>query len=188
MNAKAVSDVGRALKKLLEAYSKANLVLAKVTEVDKQERTISVVDIDNEEVKYSDVLIQASDSDGLGLCVFPQLDSQVLIGLVSEPMADEFEATAVLLMTSQIESYELRIGSQSLVIDASGFALNEGQNGGLVKVAPLVSVLNGLVDRVNNHQHSYASPGGPAITTPEPNSVPIAMVQASEISNPVILH
>ena len=92
---------------------------------------------------------------------------------------------------------EIRItsngGTQKLSADKIQF--NEGENGGLVKIDPLVEKVNNLESKVNsliqgfnNHVHPDPTSGITGIPSNSGTIAPLATTQKTELENPIVLH
>jgi len=110
--------------------------LAKVLSVDETARSC--------EVEYpqggtdSEVRLQAKMEITEGIVLIPKVNSDVLIGYLSENVA-------FVISTAEIDKVIITIGNSELKIESSTITMNGGNLGGLVKVSPLVSAYNNVV-------------------------------------------
>lgn len=143
-----------ALMKLMQQSKPMHTVLCKVEAVDITEATCDAAPVDGSPIYYKVRLRATIDSSQAGIIIIPVIGSYVLVGCISD--IDDFR---YVILYDQIQSIE---------IVCDDIRLNGVGNGGVVKVSELISAINRLETIVSSHQHAYASPGGPAVTTPSP--------------------
>lgn len=156
---------------------------ARVIAVDKAARQVTVMVAGDEAESVASLMSIAGGEDGL--VTFPSVDSDVLVGLLGNN-----DAEMVILATSSIDGFELRINGLSLIMDGQQIKLGGEAGGGLVLVAPLVAKLNALQQQLNNHQHTVVVPAVPAtvVTTPEPvSNPPLAPINQSELASKTVV-
>lgn len=150
MNAK--DEFKRAIRDFADAGRMPLLRWAMVKKVDKEEKTMTVVGVEDD-LEYYDVEL------GLGsVFVYPPEDSTVLIGIV------EGQASAAFLLSAE--------KAERIEVEANvEIALNGGDNGGMVLVGNLVCALNKIQQDVNNLKTAIsgwtplAQDGGAALKT-----------------------
>ncbi|MCO5229595.1 MAG: hypothetical protein M9958_00425 [Chitinophagales bacterium] len=130
----------------------------KVKAIDIQNLT---VDIEIQAgVVIFDVRLRAVISDNTGIYVIPAKDSICTIAKIE--MGQDY----ILIASSQIDKFIIRIQEVTLEVTKDGFAFNDGQLKGLVKITELVQQLNTLENKVNQivawtgtHLHSGSGAG-----------------------------
>lgn len=169
-----------AFVKLLEvALRKAvpsSLVPGKVTSVDKEKRTC---DIEREgQPELFGVRLNAIIDNTESHCtVFPKEGSFVIAGLMG--------GAYVVLVTSEVESLEGKIGEQSFVFNTDGWAYNNGKLGGMVKIEKMVEWMDKVYSDLQTlktqlQTHPVAGKGAPLAL---PFNVTAAKPQKSMFEN-----
>lgn len=157
-----------------------NLILLMKKQIPVQTCWVTAKEIQWEEgtMTCTDILSDLDMWDvflGLGsVKIKPKIGSKCLLGIVNNN-----EGLGYLIFAEEID--EIAITSDLVNI-------NDGKNGGLIKIEELVKKINALEERLNTHQHSYATPSGPAITTANPTEIPLAATKKSELENPKVKH
>ena len=123
------------------------LVLAKVKQVDGQTCTVSIGDLQLNEVRLRAVV----NDEESGILVTPKVGSMVMITDLSNSTKRDW----AVVMVSEIDKIEI----------------NGGKNGGLIRIEDLVSRLNAIEDDINNLKTTLtgwtpvAQDGGAALKT-----------------------
>lgn len=163
--------IKRAIKKL--AGVPVILDRARVISVDKNEATC-VVQLVADDTQIDGVKLQPITNDGddkaLGITLYPAAGSYVIIGQVDNDSTD-----LVVIRTTVIESIALDTATAlKLLITSDGqislnavkMVFNDGNNGGIPLVEPLVNVIadlqkkfNDLVEAFRSHVHPGVQPG-----------------------------
>jgi hypothetical protein len=197
------------LKQLTNAVmgSLPNSIVGEVIAVDAQALTCDIkpnggyaplLDVRLRSTVNVDDAGNALPSRAQGVYALPKVGSYVLAEPIGKQSAayyvsaySEVDKVLIIIGDTQIEMEAPRIA-----IDSDKVSFNQGTNGGLVLVSPLVNKLNSLTQKVNEletllatHVHTSAAPGTPT-TPPVPVIVPspIAPAAVSELSNPNIEH
>lgn len=87
-------------------------------------------------------LRSVADGDNIGVIVVPAIDSHVVFAAI------EGQSDYVVLKTSKIDK---------VIVNAPDVIINQGENGGLVKVAALTSRLNALEQDLNTLKQVFAT-------------------------------
>ena len=146
-----------------------------VESVDQSKSTCDVfTDHGNEEnSKLFNIRLRATiDNKKNGVTIFPKPGTWVLISKIGNK--DSYFVSQY----SEIDVITLIIGEQKLNISNEGFAINDGENGGLINIINLTEKINELIDKFNNHKHSgivtvvSGGSGVPAVGTPGNTATP----------------
>lgn len=145
------------------------LMLAEVVEVDRVERTCTVLD---DGVEHYGVRLQPIIEKDGGFGLFPKLGAFVLIAKIEG--GDLYLVTA-----SEYDSVVLKIDDTSLLLDKNGIVANGGDNSGMVKIDNMIEWMNKVYSDLTNLKtqlatHPVAGNGSPlgltiAVSTPKPN-------------------
>lgn len=153
MGTEAVDEFYKLFKKHLDNNKQAQIRLATCKEVDWEEKTMTAVGI-SDNLEYYDVSL------GLGYkFIKPKVETDCIIGILEGE-----ECVTFLIDAMEVEE----------------IIINEGKNGGLIKIQELTDKVNELVDWCKNHTHTNASFSGTigstavtgAITVPAPIEAP----------------
>ncbi len=137
-----MSDLRNIIRQLAQPDGETVALICTVDSVDKAARTIDCSPI-NEGAPLLGVNLQANQGADLGLCLFPEVGSYVVVGFVADG------AAGVVLLTEKIESVDIVIGGTSVKIDNTAVTFNGGSLGGLVKVQELADRLNNIENDIN---------------------------------------
>lgn len=110
--------------------------LAKICQVDSvsiSRRTADCIPIDGS-APFLDANLQADQDNNKGVLLVPRIGSYVLVCQTS------FGQAAAVILTDDVEQ---------LIIDTDQITINQGDNGGLVNIQPLVDRLNRLENQLN---------------------------------------
>ncbi len=149
-------------------------ILGKVIKLNEDEKTCNVEPLNEDAILYDVRLSSVLDSPQ-GLCVFPKLDSIVIVVLLDE-------ASAYIGLVNEVKKIELKIDNtyisvikDKILIDCNvdnGIVFNGGGLGGMVVVGNLVTayndlvgVVNQLITKFNTHTHPVATTGTAAAQT-----------------------
>lgn len=152
------------------------------------------------DVVLNDVKIKPiinSDSTQLGLIIFPAVQSFVTVGQVDDNNTD-----IVIISSTVIESIALDTDTAlNLLVTADGkinlnmvaLTLNNGKNGGIPLLNPLVNIIlklqqqvNTLITTFNAHVHAVAGAATSPTATPGP-PVTAPLIKTTDIANKVIM-
>lgn len=183
------------LRDLLLQAVKENVkktVTGTVIAVDKKNSTCDVKPL-NGEAEYLDVKLKAViDGNDLGLVLFPEVGSSVIVAIVEDKATDAFVA-----QYSEIESCLMVVGKKfklflnqggRLEVDADQVVFNGGKNGGLINIISLVAKVNQLEQKVDSIVANIKKP--PALGVPvDPVTQPIIVhTQRKELEDTKITH
>jgi len=115
---------------------------ASVLAVNQSERTCDCQPL-NGDADIFGVRLQAVIDETTGIYIVPKQGSYVIGGFL-------IKNDAFIILCSEIESFEIVIGSMSFKMDGSKIIMNEGNLGGLVKIQDLVNKLNLLKSDINS--------------------------------------
>ncbi len=126
-------------------------IYCKICQVDKiyeDTRTIDCTPLDDDQAPILGVNLQANQNSDHGIVVYPTVGSYVVVAFLSQ-------ATAVVVLTDQIDKIQLRIRDTTVDVDQKQIVFNGGDLGGLIKIEELTGKLNGLTQTVNNLIANY---------------------------------
>jgi hypothetical protein len=156
-----MTDEARALEALRKMTATApEIITGKVFRVNEQERTCDI-DLLDGRVRFG-VHLQASAAVADGVLMVPKDGAMIVAGQLNG------SKNYSLVNADAIDKIIWKIGSQTFEMTEDGFEFNGGSKGAMVVIASLVQQLNRLEQKMSTHQHAYVSPGGPAVTTPDP--------------------
>lgn len=184
-------EIKESLNRFVNKKTANGAFVAKVTDVDKSNTTIDVVDsLDNE---IFNVRLKATSSeDKNGFVVYPAIDSFVIVA----PLAQSKNAFYV-GATTEVESTVLYVDDKEKLtitkdqIHFDGNNGNEGNNGGLVKVVPLFDRIQKLENTLNSlliHYKAHVHPDAVKMTVPIPISTIDPVITQDQIENSNITH
>ena len=127
------------------------ILTAQVKSVGEMTCTVCIDDLELTDVRLRAVVNTETEQ----LLIKPKTGSYVLIADLSGGSFSKF----AVISYSEIESVNLKIGEQTLLINKDGFVLNGGDFGGLIKIQELTNKLNELVKAFNAHTHTVATQG-----------------------------
>jgi hypothetical protein len=132
----AIEQLSEALKNLIKKYQNSNLLIAKVSSVNKDNSTFNAVLLEDETAELLDVRLKPNVGEVSGFLIYPAVHS-----LVTVLRSDNKEC--FLLQCEKIEAILLKNEADfSLEISASGdLIFNGGELGGLVKAKTLQAEL-----------------------------------------------
>lgn len=99
------------------------------------------------------IRLRASEADNDShILIKPKLNTPVIVGSLSGDLRE-----LVVLAVDQVEEVE---------VHATKITINDGQNGGLIKISDLTEKINGLVNTFNSHTHqgAHGPTGTPLVT------------------------
>lgn len=114
---------------------------ASVTEVDKDEWTCTVK-LDND-VELHNVQLKAVKEAANGCVLIPKVDSEVQVLRLGE---DDY----LVVSTEEVDETIFIAAGTKLVMNKDGLFINDGNNGGMVKVDGLVTRLNNIETDIND--------------------------------------
>lgn len=137
-------DIAEAIKKLA-GLTEMPFVIGKASNVEARTCTVSPVDggADLEKVRLN----AYSDGDQ-GLIIKPKDGTYVIVGMISE-------VDALVLMCYEIDSVEAVLGDTNFKITKGEILFNGGSNGGLIKIADLVSKINDVENDINSLKQAF---------------------------------
>lgn len=115
--------------------------ICKVVAIDEDARTVDVEPID-EDAPVLGVNLQANQKSRLGIVAYPKVGSWVTVGIIDN-------VCGIVLLTDEVEKYEVVVGDMSIVASEEGIVMNGGTLGGMVKVEDLVIRLNLIEEDIN---------------------------------------
>lgn len=163
-----MTQLAKAIQQLANTHLRddVSVCIGEVTSVDVDARTCTVTTIGGNAVTdLVDVHLMAAVGDGL--LVVPEIDSAVVV-MWSKRMQP------CVVMYSDIKEIYLTASNR--------ITLNEGEFGGLVKVADLVDRLNKLEDAFNALNSKVNT------LAPTPVILPLAPTVRAQIENPNVTH
>lgn len=107
------------------------------------------------------------------LTIYPAEGSTVLVGII-----ENMKTEAVVMRCSEIQKVSIKIGEQTLVLDKDGLVLNDGKNGGVMKITEVVS----WMQKVNSDLQTLKSLL--STSTVAGNGAPLAIVFNPTTPNP----
>lgn len=153
-----MNNIRNVISQLAKSGGDTVAMVCTVDAVDKKARTIDCTPID-EGAPLLGVNIQANQGSDIGMCVFPEIGSYVVVGFMSDG------AAAMVMLTDRIESAEIVIGTVSAVMNADGVTVSSGEStikvtagdiifnggelGGLVNIAELTGRFNAIERDIN---------------------------------------
>ena len=159
-------NIADTIRKLAQSGKQTTALICVVDSVDKEARTIDCSPLD-ESAPILGVNLQANQQCSCGIVIFPRVGSFVVVGFVADGSA------GVVLMTDEIESCEVTIKDNSIlinedkvllnvadtktVINKDGIVMNGGELGGLVKIKELEDNLKQLKDYVEAMKQAVAN-------------------------------
>lgn len=153
MGTGAIDEFYSLFRKHLDNNKQDQIRFATCKEVDWEEKTMTAIG-GTDDLEYYDVSL------GFGyLIIKPKIGTDCIIGIL-----DGEESITFLIDAKEVEE----------------IIINEGKNGGLIKIQELTDKINELVDWCKNHTHTNASFSGTiggvsatgAITVPTPIEAP----------------
>lgn len=190
--------IQRAVTRLAQLNIDAPMDRGVVLSVDKNAYSCSVQLVSNDSVLDTVKLkpiVNDNNPDELGLVFFPVVGSYVTVGQIDNDNIDLF-----VIGFTQIESVSWQTNtSLGLSVTADGkvgfnantLTLNNGNNGGIPLLKPLVNVILGLQQQVNQlittfntHVHPVAGGVTGPTATPGP-AVTVKTIKPADIANPV---
>jgi hypothetical protein len=120
---------------------------ASVVKIDGQECTVEIAGLQIDKVK----LCVFNNDEASNYIITPEVNSVVLVADLSQ---GELRDLAV-----------ISCQRASKITYSADVVINEGNNGGLVKITELTDKINKLVDAFNNHTHTVSTTGTAAAQT-----------------------
>jgi len=156
-----------------------------VKSVEKTKAICSVALLENEEIVFENVRLQAIDNEqDNGVLLFPKAESSVIIGKM------DYVDSYFVAMFSEVEEVSWKLdGMERLKITASQIILNEGSKGAMVEIAKLKSRLNSIENAFNallNHYkiHNHLHPLGPTVAFVVPSTqMNLQITQENDLAN-----
>lgn len=185
-----MSEIAALIKKIAGSGKQVNSFPAQVVSVDKDAQTCEVKRADNDLSLFDVRLTPGGEQSGY-FVAYPVAGSYVL---VSELGNNVFYCSLISETENfgyfAIDGLTINAGSSfKCLLNANGLVFNDGLNGGLVTIVSLIAKLNALESRMASHQHSYVSPTGPLITTPDPiTNTALPVSQISDLEDTKIKH
>ena len=162
-------DIAQIIKTLAKGDAPLSCMVATVTAVDKNARTIDCEPI-NEEAPLLGVNLQANQNSAVGVVQFPRVGSFVVVGFLADG------AAGAVLVCEDVEEVQVVVtdpDTASLIINEKGVAMNGGSLGGLVKVEDVTKRFNLLEKDINKLKDTLAK------WTPTPNDGGAALKTAA---------
>lgn len=154
-----MSRISDALYRRINGALRATVFPGKVIAVDTSNYTCDVEPSDGGATFFNVRLKPVSDSDGNGIIVIPEVDSDVLVGVT-----DLNQDSTFVVQFGKVKSYLVKTTSGTLEVDAAGTIKLNGDNlGGLIKINSLIQELNAsnqLLLAIKNVLTSWAPVSG----------------------------
>ena len=168
-------DTVAKLRKVFDSYFSVPLMVvpAIVKSFDSEQKTVDCEPIDGS-ADINDVRIKASVGEAEGVEIIPAIDSPVLVALILNN-----ENAGFVVSWSKVEKVIIK---PSVEIQLNGDAL-----GGLCRIDPLLTKINQLETKIQNHQHLSANPGQPTTRDLATNPM-FNNTEKSEIENEKVKH
>jgi len=178
-------ELEEGLKKLSKAEDA--FFLAKVISIDDDKFTLDI-DVDDFEI-YDVRLKSIIDSEQVSIIVIPEKGSSVMVGRQAKNVffvikVNEIKAVKILFKDGL-----------KTVLDKDGIVINDGQFGGLIKVAELVNKINSLENTVNSlitsyKAHTHTAPSGGTGTPLPPVTVGLLnpITKINDLENTKVKH
>ncbi len=116
--------------------------VANVVFIDKVK---GVCTVEDGKLNYSGVKLSAVvNGEGNKFYLFPKVGSVILVSPIHEDIKNLYVEAF-----SEIEEVNISVGDQNFKMTGAGFVINNGLNGGLVKVDALLSKINALETSFN---------------------------------------
>lgn len=136
------SNFGQIIKHISKTSDEVYAKVCEVLEVNQSEKTVDVKPIDGT-AEIFDVRLQAESETG-GLVLFPKKGSVVLVVFINKN-------SAMVVNTSEITNYELKITNCELSIDKEGFLLKKENE-------TLKKLMADLLDAIKAMSFTLATP------------------------------
>lgn len=149
-----MSELKKAIKKLAENSDEVYSCIAKVVEVNTDERTVDVRPIDGAAEIYG-VRLQSSMDSKVGVVSFPKMGSKVIVTFINE-------LTGFVALAEEIEEIQINIGQQSFRLDKKGIAQSSATNDLAKSVDDLFGHMEGILSLLQTFSVICASPGSPS--------------------------
>ena len=168
-----------------------SVMLGSVVSTDENKGLCAVSPVGSE-VTINDIRVRSLSDKGNGIYIIPKKDSKVLIENIDG--ADNYHV----LEYGEISKIIYKSSTNKLVIDSENdeILVNEGKNGGLIKIQDLVKKmnevekkLNTVISKFNSHTHSGVTTGG-SVSGTTPNLIPgtLQPTKVNEIENKKVKH
>lgn len=169
-----MNELESTLKRMIDKRIPVSAKAGKVTKVNA-DYTCSVEPADGGATYHNVRLRAIVDNNQVGILPKPKVGSWVLFALINNNEND-----AYVMLYEELDE---------VLIKCDNIKLNGDQYNGLVKVDDLVQVLNNIINRFNNHNHTV--PGvqpGSGTATAKPTVSPLTTVQRSTLENNTVKH
>lgn len=163
------------------------LLTCEVLSVDEGARTCTVTTTSGRDtIEIENVRLMSTIDDGVLLV--PTVGSTVLVSYstYNQPFVSLF---------SSLDKVLFIVGDSSVEVTSGEIKMNDGSDGGLVKVIELTEKLNNLENKLNDlitlynaHVHTSASAGSPTSTTPSIVAGTLTPTVRTEIENQLVNH
>jgi len=179
------------LEKIADERIPLQTVVAEVTSVDKDKATCDVKPV-NGDAEMFGVRLKAVVDDDIGVVIYPEQGSKVLVTLIENQ-----EAAAFVSKVSTIESALITIENKfTLDLKSDGtLEINGGDLGGLIKIQELVNRLNSIEQKINKHiqeynAHTHTAPmiGSTGPKTPQAPLTTLSQTQKSQLEDDQVTH
>jgi predicted DNA-binding protein with PD1-like motif len=128
----------------------SNVFTAEVTEITGQTCSVKVDEMPLTEVRLRAVINTRNEQ----IFIKPKIGSHVLVMDLSRGNMRDLAVVSY----SEIDEVNIKIGTQSLVMNKDGIVVNGGTLG-VVKIRELTDKLNELVQKFNVHTHTVSTTG-----------------------------
>jgi hypothetical protein len=136
-----------ALHEFLKNRTTIQVVVAKVLNVDMQDETCDVQDLQGHE--YYNVRLRAQKTSG-GMLVVPKIESNVLIGSIGNSDIDYF-----IVSHSEVSSVKIKIDNTLYEVDNQGFVIKKGGE-------DLKKIMSDLITAITTLTVTCAAPATPS--------------------------
>ena len=136
-----MSAIVEALSRVTNSGKELYSIIGKVIKIDDKKRTC-VIEPRNGSANIYGVRLQSGLSGVNGLCIFPVLDSYVVVTFLNK-------SAAYVALCGEIEKLILVIDKMTFEFSKDGFVFNGGDLGGLIKVDELTTQINKNTAAIN---------------------------------------
>lgn len=136
-----------ALHEFLKKRTTIQVVVAKVLNVDMQDETCDVQDLQGHE--YYNVRLRAQKTSG-GMLIVPKIESNVLIGSIGNSDIDYF-----IVSHSEVSSVKIKIDNTLYEVDNQGFLIKKGGE-------DLKKILSDLIQQIQLLTVTCTAPSTPS--------------------------
>lgn len=164
-----------------EIYS----IVAKVTEVDEDTRTVDVEPL-NGDAEIFGVRLQADQESESGVVIIPKVETNVVVTFLNK-------STGFVSLVTEVDKIHVTSETE-ITIDCDDITINGGDNDGMVIVGELVTKLNNIENWISQFatvwsSHVHTDPiSGSTGTTVSPAPTPPTSTMQSDLENTNVKH